>query len=190
VFGETGLVAAMRGPDGRPAGLNPGATPRQHLSAEAPVLIEAARTINGTVALRGPMVPAGRFPRIPDDGPDPGIDPAADPPFAAALDGFLDTAYPCRILPGSGSLVVTGPPAGLVAVGGYRLILAKLQDAARGIDPAAMMAAFPDALTGQRIAGVAAQPDEIRAALAALGLGPLAANAFRPRRAGEARNAA
>jgi hypothetical protein len=182
VFGETGLIAAMRGPDGKSAGLRPGAAPRQ----DAPVLIEAMRTAGGTIALRGPMVPPHRFPRTTDKE----LDPTTDPDLAADAAGFVDTAYPCRILPGSGTFVVTGPPDGIVTVGGYRFVVAKLRDAVAGIDPSAMIAAFPDGLTGQRIAGAAARREDVQEALSALGLSPLVVNAFRPRRSSEARNAA
>jgi hypothetical protein len=172
VFGETGLFAAARNEDGRPAGIRPGAAPRD------PLLIEATRTVAGTVALRGPMVPRHPLPR------------ASGAPPAAATDGFVDTGYPCRIAPGTGTLVVTSPPAGIVGVGGYRFSLARLQAAVHKIDPAAMVAAFPDALTGQRIAGVAQGRDALEAALAASGQSPLLAGAFRPRRSAESRSAA
>ncbi len=190
VFGETGLFAAMRGPDGRPAALKPGAAPRHQEGEAAPVLIEAARTASGTLALRGPMVPPHRFARAPDKTPDPFDDPFDDPLAIVDTAGFVDTGYPCRIVPGSGAIVITGPPADIVAVGGYRFVVAKLQEAVSRIDPSAMIAAFPDALTGQRIAGAAVARDEIQQALAALGLSPLVVNAFQPRRRGEARDAA
>jgi hypothetical protein len=173
VFGETGLIAALRGPDGRPAGLRPGAQPRARQDAEAPILVEAACTPGGTLALRGPMVPRSGEAPVGVEAPD---------------GGFVDTGYPCRIPPGAETIVIIGLPAGLVAVGGYRVALAKIQEAVRGIDPAARIAAFPDSLTGQRLAGSAAHPHELHAALAASDLNPLAADAFRPSGDAETRN--
>jgi hypothetical protein len=182
VFGETGLFAALRGADGKHAGLKPGAPQRATDKAAAPVLIEAARTLAGTLALRGPMVPLRPFPGTveADAAPRQGTRDGAD------AYGFVDTGYPCRFAPGSGTLVVTGPPAGIVSVGGYRFIPARLQDAVSLLEPGAMIAAFPDGLTGQRIAGVAAKREEIQEALARLGHSPLVVDAFRQRRAADA----
>jgi hypothetical protein len=169
VFGETGLIAATRGTDGAPAGIKPG--PSRHNNAQAPVLIEAARTSAGTLALRGPMAPLHPFP--PDASTTRCL--AGDP------DGFIDTRYPCRFVPGAGGLVVTGPPAGLASVGGYRFAVAALEDTVARIDPAAKIAAFPDGLTGQRLAGIAACREELQDAIEALGHNPLVVNAFRKR---------
>jgi AMP-binding enzyme len=174
-FGEAGLMAATRGADGRPAGLIPG--PARRPQDSGPLLIEAARTRQGTLGLRGPMVPRFPFP--------PGA-----PPAAIDANGFLDTFYPCRVAGNSGTLVVTGPPAGIVCMGGYRFITARLQETVSQLEPGAMVAAFPDSLAGQRVAGVAVRRDAIRDALAELGFNPLVVNAFRARRDGEPRGAA
>jgi non-ribosomal peptide synthetase component E (peptide arylation enzyme) len=170
VFGETGLVAAAREPE-EPLGIKPG--PSRHDNARAPILIEVARSETGNVALRGPMVALHRFP----------VDGAAAQRGAAAGDaeGFVDTLYPCRFAPGTDRLVITGPPAGIASVGGYRFAMASLQEAVSGIAPAAKIAAFPDALTGQRIAGMAPDRASLRQSLAMSGHNPLLANAFRPR---------
>jgi hypothetical protein len=169
VFGEMGLLAATRGIDGAPAGIKPG--PSQHNNAQAPVLIEAARTSAGTLALRGPMVPLHPF----------ASDGSTTRRLAGDADGFVDTCYPCRFVPGAGGLVVTGPPAGLASVGGYRFAVAALQDTVARIDPAAKIAAFPDGLTGQRLAGIAVRREELLDALKELGHNPLVVNAFRKR---------
>jgi hypothetical protein len=176
VFGETGLFAAMRSADGKYVGIRPG-TPRRAPDAQAPILIEAARTLAGTLALRGPMVPLQPY---------PGAVENADHRHGGDAYGFVDTGYPCRFAPGSGTLVVTGPPAGLVSVGGYRFVLAKLQETVSRIEPGAMIAAFPDGLTGQRIAGNAAGREALQEALAQGGHSPLVVDAFRQRRSAEA----
>ena len=187
-FGEAGLMAASRGADGRPAGLMPGPARRNRdggfreggTQDRGPLLIEAGRTRGGTLALRGPMVPRFPFP------------PGAAPALQAAVDadGFVDTFYPCRVAGGSGALVVTGPPAGVVSMGGYRFPLARVQQTVSQLEPGAMLAAFPDSLAGQRLAGIAVRRDAIRAALAELGFNPLVVDAFRARRGGETRDAA
>jgi hypothetical protein len=187
-FGEIGLMAANRCGDGRPAGLMPGPRRRpQDDAAEppdtqdrAPLLIEAARTREGTLALRGPMVPRFPFP----------LANASSPPAALDADRFVDTFYPCRVAGGSGALVVTGPPTGVVGMGGYRFVLADLQETVSRLESGAMLAAFPDGLAGQRIAGIAAHRDALRDALAVLGFNPLVINAFRARRGGQNRDAA
>jgi hypothetical protein len=172
-FGEAGLMAASRGADGRPTGLVPG--PARRPQDNGPLLIEAARTRQGTLGLRGPMVP--RFPF-----------PPGSPPAAVDANGFLDTGYPCRAA--GSALVVTGPPAGIVCMGGYRFITARLQETVSQIEPGAMVAAFPDSLAGQRVAGIAVRRDAVRDALAELGFNPLVVNAFRARGGSDARDAA
>jgi hypothetical protein len=126
------------------------------------------------------MVP--RFPFPPGAAPAPG----------AAIDasGFLDTFYPCRVAGGSGALVVTGPPVGMVSMGGYRFSLARLQETVSQLESGARLAAFPDGLAGQRVAGSSTHRDAMRAALTELGFNPLVINAFRARRGGDARDAA
>ncbi len=48
--------------------------------------------------------------------------------FRSGDDGTLDTGYPCRAEPQASALAVTGPPAGLVAVGGYRFAIRDVQN--------------------------------------------------------------
>jgi hypothetical protein len=182
VLGETGLFASMRGADGKHTGIKPGTPQRPADAKEAPILIEAARTLAGTLAVRGPMVPLHTFPGATES--------EANARQAGDAFGFVDTGYPCRFAPGSGTLVVTGPPAGIVSVGGYRFVLSRLQDAVARLESDAMIAAFPDGLTGQRIAGVAADREEIQDALARLGHSPLVVDAFRQRRPAEAARSA
>jgi hypothetical protein len=182
VLGETGLFASLRGADGKHTGIKPGTPQRAAAAKGAPILIEAARTLAGTLAVRGPMVPLQAFPGATDS--------EANTRQGGDAYGFVDTGYPCRFAPGSGTLVVTGPPAGIVSVGGYRFVLSRLQDAVARLEPGAMLAAFPDGLTGQRIAGVAGKREEIQEALTRLGHSPLVVDAFRPRRNAEAARSA
>ncbi|MGH6684895.1 MAG: AMP-binding protein [Pseudolabrys sp.] len=71
--------------------------------------------------------------------------------------------------------------AGLVSVGGYRFIQDKIDNAVAAIDPAAIIAALPHALLGQRLAGQAGNPTAIAVALQTGGANALIAEAFRPR---------
>ena len=101
-FGETGLVAGKRCADGKPAPIPCGLMSAPRGAAGAITVLETARTRGGTVALRGPMVPARLF-------------PAGEP---LAPDGFIDTGFTCVV--DGDALAVTGPPAGITTVGGYR----------------------------------------------------------------------
>ena len=111
-FGEIALVPARRGSDGRPSRLTlgPVGAPRTH--QDGIVIAELARTAAGTIAARGPMVPRRAFP--------PGVERAGLPYLRIGPDELIDTGYPCRFDAASGAIAVTGEPAGIVSVGGYR----------------------------------------------------------------------
>lgn len=171
IFGEAGLIAARRGAGARPAPLPLGAVvaPREG-GDNAVTVAELAATGNGTVALRGPMVPRHAFP--------PNIERSDQPHFKIGRDGFVDTGYPCDVDVVSKTVTVTGPPAGLVNVGGYRFPLCALLQTVGRIDPGAALSASPDPLTGQRLVGSAADPDAMQAALSYMGVNPLVTAAF------------
>ena len=116
------------------------------------------------------MVPRHVFP--------PGIERSDQPHFEIPRDGFVDSGFPCRVDPLSQTLVVTGPPSGIVNVGGYRFPLCALLAMIGRIDAGAALAALPDPLTGQRLVGTAADLDAMAAALRALGVNPLVTAAF------------
>jgi hypothetical protein len=172
-FGEIGLLAARRAPDGSVAPIPFGA-PRDASSAVA--AIATARTGAGTLALRGPMVPAFGFP------PGAGRSPAPQDDKA----GFVDTGYACRQDHDSGTLILGGPRGGFTTIGGYRFRQAQVDAQVAAVDAAATIVALPDALLGQRLAGSAREHEVMQAALQARGVNPLIAGAFRPRRPSEA----
>jgi hypothetical protein len=76
---------------------------------------------------------------------------------------------------------VTGPPSGIVGVGGYRFPLHDLQDVVGRIDGSATLAGLPDPLVGQRLSGNAVDRETIQAALNAVGVNPIVVGAFRQR---------
>ncbi len=166
LFGETGLIGGRRGPDGRPLAI-PLGTVRAPRGAEGALAVaETALTGNGTLALRGPMVPRHVFPR--------GAQQSGLPCFAPAADGFVDTGCACEV---SGDLLsVSGPPAGLVSFGGYRFAVRELSGIVSGFD--GTLAVLPDALAGHRLSGSAANHQAIRAALRGIGTNPLVVEAF------------
>ncbi len=158
-FGETGLLPARRGPDGEPAPIPHGAVATPRGTAGALAAVETARSKSGTLALRGPMVP----------------------PLAPDPAGFVDTGFPCTLAQDGATLTVTGAPAGLTAVGFYRFRQREIDAAVADADPAAIIAALPDAALGQRLAGSASDPAAIAAELRTRGVNSLIAGAFRPR---------
>ncbi len=170
IFGEAGLIAARRGAGGRPEPLPLGAVLAPREGDNAVSIAELAATETGTVALRGPMVPRHAFP--------PNIERSDQPHFSIQRDGLVDTGYPCDVDVVSKTVTVTGPPAGIVAIGGYRFPLCALLQTIGRIDPGAALSASPDPLTGQRLVGTAADPDAMQAALSYMGVNPLVTAAF------------
>jgi hypothetical protein len=169
VFGETGVIAACRAADGRPAAIPFGVVFAPRGPRGAVVVAEIAPTANSTVALRGPMIPRGAFP--------PGAERSGLPYFKIGSSGFVDTGYACRT---DGPLVVTGPPPGIVSFGGYRFVMRELRDlVARPENGAGSLAVLPDALAGNRLAGTAANRTLVQQSLAKLGANPLLVDAFR-----------
>jgi len=173
IFGEAALAPARRDGGGRPSPIPLGPILAPRGSADATVVGELTRTAAGTLAVRGPMVPHHAFP--------PGIERSGLPCFKIGDDGFVDCGYACRIDTDTQSIVLTGPPAGMVSVGGYRFALNGLRDVVGRIDHAAMLAALPDPIVGQRFIGNAADRDVVQAALNAVGVNPIVVAAFRDR---------
>lgn len=166
VFGEIGLLALPRGSDGAPADLP--------VSSSAVGGLEFMRNTSGTMCLRGAMVPAHPCPPGSPRGPQFNL--------AIGADGFVDTRFPCHLDRASGRLVLDGPPAGIVSVGGYRFAVRDLHDVIAPIDPDGAVAALPDALAGHRIAGVGSDRATIYEKLVEQGASPLVAGAFRDKR--------
>lgn len=169
-FGEFGLLALRRGAKGEPASMKAGAVTVPSDAAAGTVIMNLARTARGTLALSGPMVPRIR--------PTPnGVAEAS----SLGADHFADTGYPCRIDPITRGITLSGPPAGVVHIGGYRFTMSELQDLIGRAGGDGVLAALPDLLTGQKLAGAAANAAALQRALAALGISPLIRAAFRNR---------
>jgi len=99
-------------------------------------------------------------------------------PYFKTSEGLVDTGYPCRIDSETRTLTVTGPPAGIAGVGGYRFALRELQRLITDIDSGGRIAALPDSLSGQRLTGAADDSGALRRALISRGVNPLVADAF------------
>jgi len=170
VFGETALFAARRGGGGRPASLGLGPIMAPRGAPGALHMAEVKRSENGTLAVRGPLVP--KFP-LPSE-----VDREGKPLFKVGADGFADTGYACEVDPTSNLVTISGPPADMVAVGGYRFGLRALTDMAAQAEPGSSVTALPDGLAGRRLAGTATDRDRVRDALATRGVNPLIIGAF------------
>ncbi len=170
-FGEVGLLPARRGPDGMPAPIPLGAI-------AAPRGAAGSGRGDRDHAQRSRHAGAAR-----SDGAGAGLSARrrARRDAASRADGFVDTGFACRLERDTGTLAVTGPPAGITAIGGYRFRQREIDAVVAGADPAAIIAALPDALLGQRLAGSARDRAATAAELQARGVNPLIAGAFRPR---------
>ena len=166
-FGEVGFLALPRSGDGAPAELP---APASGGSGG----LELMRSASGTLCLRGAMVPAHPCPPGSPRGPQFNL--------TIGPDGFVDTRFPCQLDRASGRLVLDGPPAGIVSVGGYRFAVRDLRDAVAPIDPDGSVAPLPDALAGHRLAGIADDRGAICEKLAEQGANPLVVGAFRDKR--------
>jgi AMP-binding enzyme len=169
-FGEVALLPARRGPDGMPAPIPCGAIGAPRGASGAIPIAECVRTKAGTLALRGPMVPTNVFPH--------GAGDAAAPGLAPGMAGFIDTGYACRRERRADTFIITGPPAGVTTVGGYRFRQNDVDWLVAKVDLDATLVALPNALLGQRFAGSAPDQQATRAELQAQGANPLIADAF------------
>jgi hypothetical protein len=173
VFGETGLIAARRSPNGRPPPLPLGPVTAPRGGTGAVRVAEVVPTRQSTVGLRGPMVPHHAFP--------PGVERTGLPHFAVGPGGVVDTGYACQVDPQAKTVMVSDAPEGIVCVGGYRFPLHDLQDAVARVDPRATLLAVPDTLVGARLIGNATDRYMLRAALDVAGINPIVVGAFAER---------
>jgi hypothetical protein len=172
LFGEAGLFGARRGDDGAPAPISPGPYGAPRAVAGSSIAGEILITPKGTLGLRGPMVPVAAYaPTMPSSHL-----LVAQPPL-----DYVDTGYAVRLDRSTGAILITAPPSGIMAVGGYRFLSQDLQEWARRLGQGAMLTALPDRLCGHRLAGRANNNARAREALAELGLNPLMVEAFRDR---------
>ena len=95
------LARSVAGANGMPSPIPCGSIGAPHGSAAAFTVAETTRTGAGTLALRGPMVPAHAFP--------PGAERGREPHLSVDAAGFTDTGFRCRLDRDSNTLALTGP---------------------------------------------------------------------------------
>ncbi|WGR96335.1 acyl--CoA ligase [Bradyrhizobium sp. ISRA443] len=173
LFGEAGLFGARRtAEDGSPAPIKPGPHGAPREAPGASIAGEILLTPKGTLALRGPMVPAAAY------APPP---PPGDLMIAQPSRDFVDTEYAARVDRATGAINITAPPSGVMTVGGYRFLAQELQEWSRRLGQGGLLTALPDRLSGHKLAGRAQDNARARDALTELGLNPLMVEAFRDR---------
>jgi hypothetical protein len=176
-FGEIALLAARRGNYGLPADIPLGKVGAPRASSTV-AIAETARGVNGTLLLRGRMVPVHAFP--------PGAERGDAPRLEADETGFVDTGFSCRLEGAGKTLAVTGPPGGIASVGGYRFRVRELEAQVADADPTATVVVLPGGLLAQKLAGSALDNAAVAKQLTESGANPLIAGAFRARGAPEA----
>jgi AMP-binding enzyme len=173
LFGEAGLFGARRtAEDGSPALLKPGPHGAPRELPGSSIAGEILLTPKGTLGLRGPMVAISAY------APPP---PPSDSLIAQPPRDYVDTEYAARLDRATGTIAITAPPSGVMAVGGYRFLASDLQEWGRRLGQGALLTALPDRLSGHRLAGRAQDNARAREALLELGLNPLMVEAFRDR---------
>ena len=173
LFGEAGLFGARRTAEvGSPALLKPGPHGAPRELPGSSIAGEILLTPKGTLGLRGPMVAISAY------APPP---PPSDSLIAQPPRDYVDTEYAARIDRATGTIAITAPPSGVMAVGGYRFLASDLQEWGRRLGQGALLTALPDRLSGHRLAGRAQDNARAREALLELGLNPLMVEAFRDR---------
>jgi hypothetical protein len=172
-FGETALLAIRRNAEGRPGALGHGPIMVPRDAPNAVQIAEVTVTAKSTLAIRGPMVPRTAFP--------PGAERSNAPCLDMSADGYVDTGYPCRFDGAAWTTIISGPPPGIVSVGGYRFVMRELQDLVARAGAMNTRAALPDTFAGHRLAGSAEDRAGMREALVTYGANPLLVRAFRER---------
>ena len=174
LFGEAGMFGARRGEDGAPAAIKPGPHGAPRELPGSSISGEILLTPRGTLGLRGPMVTVAAY------APPP---PPADSLMSSQPRDYVDTDYSARLDRATGTISITAPPSGVMAVGGYRFLAQDLQEWAKRLGQGALLTALPDRMSGHRLAGRAPDNNRAREALSELGLNPLMVDAFRDRSA-------
>jgi hypothetical protein len=140
IFGEIGLTALRRIAKIMPAPIPVGKISAPADSSSAPIVIETKRLPDGTLAVRGAMVPEKSL----SIG---GRTCGAQLEFDA--DGFIRTNLKCHEI-GGGGLVIESAPDGIVQIGGLRYGLDDLTARITSVCSRVKVTATPHALLGMR----------------------------------------
>jgi hypothetical protein len=115
-------------------------------AGQAPVLAETRVGADGTLQVRGAMVPGAAFP--------PGAEHGLPPFWATDAEGYRETGIPVTADKTRKIVVVTGEEPGIVAIGGRRFAEAEIRSAYAEAGGEIAPVIRPDPVLGQRVAGV------------------------------------
>ena len=140
--GEIGLVGIRRTSES--AVLANGPQSFSKAASNAPILVETRINANGSLELRGAMVPGSAFP--------PGSERMSQATLAFDKEGFVDTGFAAHAA--AEGLAVDADPVGVIAVGGRRFAESDIRAAyvEAGGEIAPVIKADP--ILGQRVAGL------------------------------------
>jgi hypothetical protein len=171
VFGEIGVTAMRRIAKVMPSPIPLGPISAPIESESAPTVIETKRLADGTLALRGAMVPDKLFP--PNSRSD-----AAQLEFD--IDGFVRTNLRCHAVGGSGLAIESGVE-GVIAIGGLRYGVDDLKNRVANASSDAKISTARNALLGARLTIKSTNPSDTTKALDEAGLSSLIIEGVRER---------
>lgn len=171
MFGEIGMTALRRIAKVMPSPIPLGSISAPIDNASAPIVIETKRLADGTLALRGAMVPDRIFSaRARSNGPQ----------MEFETDGFVRTNLKCHAV-GSSGLVIESPAEGVVTVGGLRFGLDDLRSRIANAVSDATISTAHDPVLGSRLTIKSENPSDTTRALDEAGLSSLIIEAIRDR---------
>ncbi len=171
-FGEIGLVALRRIAKIMPSPVPIGETRAPADAPNAPVVIETKRLADGTLAVRGAMVPDKVFPDSAREVSQIEFD----------LDGFVRTNLRCHAI-GSSGLAIEASPDGIIAIGGLRYGVDDLTMRIAKTSPGSTLEVERDSLLGARLAVESSDAAAARKILDEAGQSRLIFEGVRPRAA-------
>ena len=163
VFGEIGLTALSRIAKVMPSPIPLGAISAPIESPDAPIVVETKRLADGTLALRGSMVPDRLFPASAR---------ANTTQLEFDVDGFVRTNLRCHAV-GSSGLVIESAPDGIVTIGGLRYGLDDLTARIASVSPDAKISFVRNTVLGTRLTIKSSNPSAVTKALDEAGLSSL-----------------
>lgn len=142
-FGEAAIVRTLKG---TPGTLMLGADTHTSGGGQSPLLVESRIGADGTLELRGAMVPQSAFP--------PGAENGLPPFWSVDAEGYHPTGFPAATDKQRKALTIGSREAGIVSIGGRRFPEAGLRAAYAEAGGEIAPVIRPDPILGDRVSGV------------------------------------
>ena len=142
-FGEAAIVRTLKG---TPGTLMLGADTHTSGGGQSPLLVESRIGADGTLELRGAMVPQSAFP--------PGAENGLPPFWSVDAEGYRPTGFPAATDKQRKALTIGSREAGIVSIGGRRFPEAGLRAAYAEAGGEIAPVIRPDPILGDRVSGV------------------------------------